>query len=72
LASIEQKCDSPRHIRTSNLPFWRIWGEWPLLIQNTKETEEAKSRYPSAFLFNPFPSTYFSTTKIFRMKRPKS
>ncbi len=26
-----EKCDSPRHIRTSNLPFWRIWGEWPLL-----------------------------------------
>jgi hypothetical protein len=21
-----------RHIRTSNSPFWRIWGEWPLLI----------------------------------------
>ena len=20
-----------RHIRTSNSPFWRIWGEWPLL-----------------------------------------
>ncbi len=26
-----EKCDSPRHIRTSNSPFWRIWGEWPLL-----------------------------------------
>ena len=29
-----EKCDSPRHIRTSNLPFWRIWGEWPLLSFN--------------------------------------
>ena len=27
-----QKCDSPRHIRTSNSPFSQIWGEWPLLI----------------------------------------
>jgi hypothetical protein len=26
-----EKCDSPRHIRMSNLPFSRIWGEWPLL-----------------------------------------
>jgi len=26
-------------------------------LQNTKETEEAKPRYPSAFLFNLFPST---------------
>ncbi len=26
-----EKCDSPRHIRTSNSPFSRIWGEWPLL-----------------------------------------
>jgi hypothetical protein len=22
-----------RHIRTSNLPFSRIWGEWPLLMK---------------------------------------
>ena len=29
-----EKCDSPRHIRTSNLPFWQIWGEWPLLNWN--------------------------------------
>jgi hypothetical protein len=27
----ETFCDSLRHIRTSNSPFWRIWGEWPLL-----------------------------------------
>ena len=27
----ETFCDSPRHIHTSNSPFWRIWGEWPLL-----------------------------------------
>jgi hypothetical protein len=26
-----EKCDSPCHIRTSNSPFSRIWGEWPLL-----------------------------------------
>jgi hypothetical protein len=26
-----EKCDSPRLIRTSNSPFSRIWGEWPLL-----------------------------------------
>jgi hypothetical protein len=26
-----EKCDSPWHIRTSNSPFWWIWGEWPLL-----------------------------------------
>ena len=34
-----EKCDSPRHIRASNSPFWRIWGEWPLLkfySQNVK------------------------------------
>ncbi len=24
-----------RHIRTSNSPFWQIWGEWPLLTINT-------------------------------------
>ena len=34
LASFWEKCDSPRHIRTSNSPFWRIWGEWPLLNNN--------------------------------------
>jgi hypothetical protein len=27
----QKKRDWPRHIRTSNSPFWRIWGEWPLL-----------------------------------------
>jgi hypothetical protein len=26
-----EKCDSPWHIRSSNSPFSRIWGEWPLL-----------------------------------------
>jgi hypothetical protein len=26
-----EKCDSPRHICTSNSPFSQIWGEWPLL-----------------------------------------
>ncbi len=26
-----EKCDSPRHIHTSNSPFSRVWGEWPLL-----------------------------------------
>ena len=36
LADIRQrpflkKCDSPRHIRTSNERVSRIWGEWPLL-----------------------------------------
>ncbi len=30
-----EKCDSPRHIHTSNSPFSRIWGEWPLLTINT-------------------------------------
>ncbi len=30
-----KKRDSPRHIRTSNSPFWRIWGEWPLLRKFT-------------------------------------
>ncbi len=30
-----EKCDSPRHIRTSNLPFSRIWGKWPLLRYGT-------------------------------------
>ena len=30
-----EKCDSLRHIRTSNSPFSRIWGEWPLLRINT-------------------------------------
>ncbi len=29
-----EKCDSPRHIPTSNSPFWWIWGEWPLLSWN--------------------------------------
>ncbi len=29
-----EKCDLPRHIRASNSPFWRIWGEWPLLNKN--------------------------------------
>ncbi len=31
-----EKCDSPRHIRTSNSSFWRIWGEWPLLTYYIK------------------------------------
>ncbi len=26
-----KKCDSPRHIRTSNERVTQIWGEWPLL-----------------------------------------
>jgi hypothetical protein len=26
-----KKCDSPRHIRTSNERVTPIWGEWPLL-----------------------------------------
>jgi hypothetical protein len=30
-----EKCDSPRHIRTSNSPFSQIWGKWPLLRINT-------------------------------------
>jgi hypothetical protein len=29
-----EKCDSPRHICTSNSPFLQIWGEWPLLNNN--------------------------------------
>ncbi len=30
-----KKCDLPQHIRTSNERVSRIWGEWPLLSQNT-------------------------------------
>ena len=30
-ADIRQNVTRIRHIRTSNSPFWRIWGEWPLL-----------------------------------------
>jgi hypothetical protein len=30
-ADIRQTVTRIRHIRTSNLPFRRIWGEWPLL-----------------------------------------
>ncbi len=31
-----EKCDSPRHICTSNLPFSLIRGEWPLLNKKPK------------------------------------
>ena len=30
-ADIRQNVTRIRHICTSNSPFWRIWGEWPLL-----------------------------------------
>jgi hypothetical protein len=30
-ADIRQNVTRIRHIRTSNSPFWQIWGEWPLL-----------------------------------------
>ena len=35
-ADICQTVTRIRHIRTSNSPFRRIWGEWPLLRKDTK------------------------------------
>ncbi len=36
-ADIRQNVTRIRHIRTSNLPFWRIWGEWPLLRMQSSD-----------------------------------
>ena len=38
-----EKCDSPRHIRTSNSPFSRIWREWPLLTFRPKKVRQPKT-----------------------------
>ncbi len=39
-----KKCDSPRHIPTSNLPFLQIWGEWPLLTSTPTATARSTKK----------------------------
>jgi hypothetical protein len=39
-----EKCDSPRHICTSNERVSRIWGEWPLFTYNTRVDSLADQR----------------------------
>ena len=59
-----EKCDSPRHIRTSNSPFWRIWGEWPLLsfvaflFTSYVSILEGGSTFIPPFPIHPYLCTY--------------
>jgi hypothetical protein len=41
-----------RHIRTSNSPFWRIWGEWPLLKKSQRNQNEIQLKILSLFQFS--------------------
>ena len=38
-ADIRQNVTRIWHIRTSNSPFWQIWGEWPLLRLSARKED---------------------------------
>ncbi len=49
------------HLRASNSPFWRIWGEWPLLSRYTRQDV---SRYVNMYRIVMKPCILFLNLNI--------